>query len=208
LNAFFISGRLQSKNGEINWDLVKRLSKLENTKFFLSLSLECLDSEIFSKVVKILDVGLDCIHIENVKVPSFIFNLKKRPETSYEHCYKQFYHNRKNIENIINYERAYGIKFDRICKFRIDAHTSNFCPPDILKENTIYVPQINNYCGLNDQYAIADSNSMRKYCLLVNFIYEYCAQNAVLYNPEILLNYHLQNMRLNIETFNFVYKLL
>ena len=120
MNAIFISGRLQSKHNFINWNLLEKFNKLDNVKFFLSLSLDCLDLTIFNEVVKKLNISLDCIHIENVKIPSFVYKLNKRPETSYDNCYKQFYHNKKNIENIIRYETTYNIRFDKIVKFRLD----------------------------------------------------------------------------------------
>ena len=207
MNAIFIIVRLQSKDNFINWNLLEKFSKLDNVKFFLSLSFDCLDLEVFNEVIKKLNVSLDCIHIEAVKVPSFIYKLNKRPETSFQNCYKQFYHNKKNIENIIRYETTYNIRFDKIVKFRLDLKhygDINLTPP---KENTVYIPNCYDYCGVNDQIAFGDSNTMRRYCLLVNFVFEYCNQNNVIYNPEILLKYHLEERKINIERFNFVYEL-
>ena len=207
MNAIFISGRLQSKDGFINWNLLEKFSKLENVKFFLSLSLDCLDLDIFNSVVKKLNISLDCIHIEAVKVPSFVYKLNKRPETSYDNCYKQFYHNKKNIENIIRYETTYGIRFDKILKFRLDLKHFGDINLTPAQENTVCIPNCYDFCGINDQVAYGNSNAMRRYCLLVNFIFEYCNQNNVIYNPEILLKYHLEDKKIGIERFNFLYEL-
>lgn len=119
---------------------------------------------------------------------------------NYNTC-SMYYHNMKA------FQRAEKLKPDIVIKFRSDVIPSMEFPDIIPEPNTVYHPSCNIYSGINDQVALGDFESMRKYCDLYNHLEEYVRSKQCNFHPETLLLHHLRTVGLNIKTFNFNYSL-
>lgn len=177
MNAIFINNV-----NLVNEELIDKISKLNNVKFFIALNVKDINVENLSKVISKLKINLQCIIMENIIPPKYIQN-------SFNQSYNELYKNKLNIDNISKYERNNNIKFGIIMK--LDLSLKNYREINIQKidENTLYKF---NY------YSYADSNTMKSFCNLVNYLYEYTTQNNVKYNLDDLIEYHMKIMKLKI----------
>lgn len=98
------------------------------------------------------------------------------------------------------YEECNRIRYDRIIRLRFDSSFLSF-PVIEPKHKTVYIPEGGDYDGgINDQVAIADSQTMDLYCEMHNEIYRY-SYAGVGIHPESMLRKHLEVNRLNVERF-------
>lgn len=98
------------------------------------------------------------------------------------------------------YEELNRVRYDRIIRTRFD---SNFAGMPVIEPEpkTIYVPNCGDYeGGLNDQFAMGDSQAMDMYCDLYMDIYRYITL-GVSQHPESMLRVHMEINRLNIARF-------
>ena len=133
--------------------------------------------------------------------------LNKRKETSYEGTYSMFYNQKKAFDLITAYQQSNNMHFDCVIFFRADIDEEdelNIKPPS---DNTIYIPEADDFCGISDIVAYGNYNSMNKYTNLVNSIDYICRTQKIIYNPEAMLKQHLLNESLIIERFPYKYKL-
>lgn len=119
---------------------------------------------------------------------------------NYNTC-SMYYH------NMIAFKRADYFKPDIVIKFRSDIIPRSEFPHFIPEKNTIYHPSSNSYSGINDQVAVGDYESMKKYCDLYNHLEHYVKSGQCRFHPETLLLHHLRTQGLNIQTFHFEYTL-
>jgi hypothetical protein len=198
--AIFFSGRIKSFHHKKN--TFTKEKELYKPIYFMSLNQKEEDdiSKDFKNLFGITD---DRINYEETKTPKEIFNLKKRNETSYENCYSQFYHNYSCFKLIEKYQNNNNVKFDVIVKYRSDIDTDEILPIDIPKINTIYLPEGEDFLGLNDKIAYGNYDTMKIYCDLVNNIIKMCTTQDTIYNPEILVKKHISNNNLNISRFKY-----
>jgi len=137
-----------------------------------------------------------------------VFKLNKtQPETSYESTYSMFYHRRKGFNLITKYQKSNKMQFDCVLFFRADIDEDDELNIQHPKENTIYIPNTNDYGGISDILAYGSYKSMDKYSNLVNYIKYICIEQKVVYHPEIMLKQHLLNESLAIERFPYNFKL-
>jgi len=100
------------------------------------------------------------------------------------------------------YEEVNRIRYDRIIRTRFDSSFSYF-PADIIPApKTLYIPVVGDYDGgINDQFALGDSQAMDLYCDLYLEIFRYWIA-GVSQHPESLLKVHLEVNRLNVKRFH------
>ena len=95
------------------------------------------------------------------------------------------------------YEKSHKVRYDRIIRMRFDNTFENMPVIEPLPK-IVYVPKGGDYLGgLNDQFAIADSQTMDLYCDLYNEIYRYLVAGFGIH-PESLLRKHFEVNRLNL----------
>lgn len=98
------------------------------------------------------------------------------------------------------YEQANRVRYDCIIRLRFDNSFTGF-PIIEPKYKTIYIPEGGDYeNGINDQLAIADSQTMDLYCDMYNEIYRY-SYAGIGIHPESMLRKHLEINRIKIERF-------
>ena len=98
------------------------------------------------------------------------------------------------------YEQNNRIRYDCIIRARFESTFTSF-PKIEPKFKTVYIPNGGDYeGGINDQFALADSQTMDLYCEMYNEIYRYTVAGIGLH-PESMLRKHLQVNRLTVERF-------
>lgn len=98
------------------------------------------------------------------------------------------------------YEQANRVRYDRIIRLRFDSSFTEF-PIIEPRYKTVYIPNGGDYeGGINDQLAIADSQTMDLYCDMYNEIYRY-SYAGIGIHPESMLRKHLDINRIKIERF-------
>jgi len=98
------------------------------------------------------------------------------------------------------YEQANRVRYDRIIRLRFDNSFTKF-PIIEPKYKTAYIPIGGDFDGgLNDQLAIADSQTMDLYCDMYNEIYRY-SYAGIGIHPESMLRRHLEINRISVERF-------
>jgi hypothetical protein len=128
--------------------------------------------------------------------------------SSYIHMKKMcsmFYNQKRCLDMIIQS----AISFDIVFKWRTEIYFDDNIKLKIndianIRENTIYIPNCNDWGGLNDQIAYGNLNTMKLYSDLYNHLTTY---NTVRCHPETLLKYHVTTNKINIERFDFGYYL-
>ena len=94
------------------------------------------------------------------------------------------------------YEADNNIKYDIVIRFRSDLLMGSPLPINKnFKENFLYIPMYGNFGGLCDQFAFGSSEVMDKYSSIFSNI-ENHLNNGAVFNPEKLLNFHVNAMKL------------
>jgi hypothetical protein len=210
--AIYFSGRIK---GFLKVkEKLKKIQEKHNAIFFCSLNEEFITPET-GEFCDLYNLDYNQINIQKTSeiIPSEIFTLSKRPETSYENAFSMFYHNKKCMELIKNYENINSFKFDIIVKYRADL--DNYMDLDIFSiyknDKIIYIPEDPPWyihVGLNDQIAIGGNEIMEIYSNAVDSIVNLCKNYNTLYNPEIILNDFLWLNNLTIELFSYQYEIV
>lgn len=217
--AIFIPGRLYRNHNEYDFTFLQNLITFYNSNnisvtIFSSLSKNCEIPMITKHFQKSFDLSDEQLNIEDIIVPSIIYNFQKRPETNYDNAYKMFYHNYKCFELINQYSNKHNIKFDIIMKWRTDINVTNnekFYKNSIqnfslLTNETLYIPSQDLFWGISDQLAYGNFQCMKQYCLVIKNIISLC-KSGIIYHPETLLNYHCLQNNLQINLFYINYNL-
>jgi glycerophosphoryl diester phosphodiesterase len=204
--ALFFAGRIQTQVYSENLASLLQIFDFSRYNVHLFLSLNENDGErefthTFENDVR--EVGCFksiTIRFEKTPVPD-LTSYNKNSETIYDNAYSMFYHNFKAFEMI----EASGLHFDVVIKSRFDMVSKDKLLPSPLDSNTVYIPNCNDWGGINDQVAYGDMESMKKYCDVVNNIIPLC-NSGVNFHPETLLHEHLTQC-LGIKRFDFKYEL-
>ena len=99
-------------------------------------------------------------------------------------------------------------EYDVVIYMRADEIISSSIEFEKLQENTIYIPEGNDYVGgINDQFAVGNYESMKKYCSLFENLTDYLDNKGAIFHPESLVKFHLEYQKLNIVRFPLSYTL-
>lgn len=112
---------------------------------------------------------------------NFRFNLYHRSDTNLLSMYYSIY---KSNELKNKYEKINNINFDWCFRMRFDSKINNDIKLEYLDNNYIYIPNENDYHGINDQFAFGKSDLLDKYCSVYKNIGK--IQRSC-YNPEIIM---------------------
>lgn len=117
-----------------------------------------------------------------------------------------------NIHNSFSimekYSIANNIKYDLVIYMRADQHfESPLLLPSTIEDNTVYIPDIYDYTGLNDQFAYGNFEAMKKYCSLYLNIEKYYKELHVGFHTETYVELNVQQQKLNLVRFNLQYLL-
>ena len=198
-----------------------------NTICFASLNAE--RSPYIDRFLTLLDIDKDRIHFEPIKAPDTIKTQRKASkDVNVDNVYSMFYHNKKCMELIQEYQNRKKIKFDCVIKYRSDIKADTLLPflnpisnptssptsnltsnasPNPVSPSVIYIPRTGDWCGgINDQIAYGSIHAMQKYTQLVDNIEKYLSQ-GISVHPETLLAWHLRMCMIQVIRFDFEYSL-
>lgn len=142
--------------------------------------------------------------VEECAIPEHWGFVGKKTQWNNYNTVSMYFHNKRAF--IVLLERVPDV--DIVLKYRSDIITNQKLElPSSVSSNTIYVPDSNQWKGINDQIAYGDKESMKIYCGVYDKIEEYVKKNHVSFHPETLLLHHLKTENIKVETFNYKYHL-
>ena len=132
----------------------------------------------------------------------------KHESTKPQNMCSMYFHNKKAFELIEKHMLDNNIKYDLIVKFRPDIMSEYFPEFSSAENNEVYTPSehVFGWPGINDMIAFGNFEAMKVYSNMYDYIGEYISKN-VLFHPETMLRYHLDNKGITIKNFNYKYDL-
>lgn len=117
-----------------------------------------------------------------------------------------------NIYNAFNLMEKYSIenniKYDIIIYLRADMiFKTPLIINRIIEENTVYIPNINDWAGINDQFAYGNFETMKKYCSLYLNVEDYYNKTNIKFHTETYVKIHINEQNLNLVRFDLNYDL-
>jgi len=114
--------------------------------------------------------------------------------------------NKKRVINLLkSHIEKTGAKYDFICVTRIDMSLETAIDWNLFENNnnTIYIPEGDDYGGLNDRLCIGDVNSVEKYCSIFTNSLK-LLENGTPPFPEIILTAHVKDIGLEVKRFPLI----
>ena len=221
--AILFSGRID-KYDQHYTNIMERIVQDHDADFFLSHSPELSeDLEDFSRIYRPKAINNDPIHFPDVS------EYKCHPDTSKPHNVLSMWVNRQRVfQEMRNYMINTDTWYDVIIHARIDAwydeslNYSEFLQT-CLGDRDIYIPQGNDWGGMNDQFAVGSYYSMESYMTLFDDVYNVLDHvtipdldihenrnmpRAYYYGPEPGLKKHLELQGVLVHRFPFRYRLI
>ena len=221
--AILFSGRID-KYDQHYTNIMERIVQDHDADFFLSHSPELSeDLEDFSRIYRPKAINNDPIHFPDVS------EYKCHPDTSKPHNVLSMWVNRQRVfQEMRNYMINTDTWYDVVIHARIDAwydeslNYSEFLQT-CLGDRDIYIPQGNDWGGMNDQFAVGSYYSMESYMTLFDDVYNVLDHvtipdldihenrnmpRAYYYGPEPGLKKHLELQGVLVHRFPFRYRLI
>ena len=197
--AVFFSGRILDYEINNEWiEIFKKHFDNFNIDYFCSINSEL--NDYHKEFLKVYNIKDRCYHFEKYVLDKTIPNTRLNPN-----MFSMFYNNKKCVELIEKSSKQY----DLILRYRTEiCYTNPFKIPDVIKPNTVYIPNNYDWGGINDQIAYGDLKSMKTYTELYDNIINYNQNDNIRIHPETLLKHHLQKNKVNIVRFEFNYSLI
>lgn len=133
---------------------------------------------------------------------------QKTPETNVDFMIRHFINKNRVFGLLEKYiEKNKNIAYDIVISLRVDLiflNKFNFLYY-IKDNNSIFIPYINNYRGVNDQLAFGDYNTMKKYMNIINNCVYLIENYSILVNPEIITQTNIEFYNLQIMNFDIIY---
>lgn len=118
------------------------------------------------------------------------------------HVASMFYHRKKCMELILDYQKEQNILYDIIICMRADILAVPPCRLKIIKDSYLHIPIGNDHGGINDRTAYGSLETMKSYCHLFDHIEEYFDAGCR-FHPETLLKFHINRQKLDVIRFDF-----
>ena len=198
--AVFFSGRVLDYEINNEWIQLFKIhfGNLFNIDYFCSINSKL--DDYHKKFLKIYNIQAKCYNFEKYVLDKTLQNKNVNPN-----MFSMFYNNKKCVELIENSSTQYDV----ILRYRTEVcYQIPFKIPDVIKPNTVYIPNNYDWGGINDQIAYGDLESMKTYTELYDNINNYNRKYNITIHPETLLKYHLQKNKMNIVRFEFDYSLI
>lgn len=211
--AILCSGRIQAPSMP---DTISHFQHLRqamapaSVTFFFSLNQAITDLSYVTTFCDALHISREeCVSVTPTHTPPIIYTFRKAPETKYDNVWSMYTHNQRAFQLMEAYEQKHGARFDTVIKYRADlaSATPLALPSSLLQPQTVYIPEVEDWGGVNDQIALGHRDSMKQYCDAIDNIIPMC-QAGTLYHPETLLLAHLRTIHMCIQRFPFRYQLL
>ncbi len=198
--ALYISGRSKLYD---KWFINQIKNNSENTIDIFASFNEIENKEFVNNIKPV------SINWEKYNLPEKWSNIShKNDSTRPNNMCSMYYNNKKSFDLIEKYSKDNNITYDLIVKFRPDIINDKLPNFFVTNNNEVYTPDehIFGWPGINDMIAFGNFESMKIYSNLYDYIDEYISK-GVLFHPETMLRYHLDNNNISIKTFTYKYTL-
>ena len=198
--ALYISGRSKLYD---KW-LIKQLQNNKEHKIDIFSSFNEDENKDFNNLINPV-----CVKWEKYTLPGKWSNISHKHEsTKPQNMCSMYYNNKRSFELIEEHMKNNNIKYDLIVKYRPDIMREDLPNFFITENNEVYTPDehIFGWPGINDMIAFGNFESMKVYSNMYDCIDEYI-NNNVLFHPETMLRYHLDNKGITIKNFKYKYDL-
>lgn len=122
-----------------------------------------------------------------------------------------FYVIHKSNEIRKHYEIENRVKYDYVIRCRTDLFFERKLTEEDLSrvnDDSILIPSMLDFGGVNDQFAIGTTISMDKYASLHNRLDKYLFVDGLPHDPERLMKHHIESMNLTLNRFSFDYSIV
>jgi hypothetical protein len=213
--AFILYGRIDGYEHVL--DNLIHLKKKYNADFFCSLNKE-IKTEYHQKLYDSLGMKPDQYHNEKTPTaPDYVLYMNDRTPPEYQFMYSAFYQQNKTFELLEKYEDKHGFRYDCVIVYRADIEARETLVINELKNNTIYIPDGDNWGGVSALFAYGKRDVMKVYSTLFNSLIPLCTRGLkeqksdgykdVGVNHEFLILLHLRNNNIQIQRFKHDYNL-
>ena len=200
--AVIFSGRIKSYEQQLEY--LMNLQNKFNLDFYCSINQENIDlyHQNFLNLFKVKEYNFEkSEYNEEWNKYNSKYCVNKKNTVS------RFYNDYKCFKLIEQYQYENNFKYDIILKFRADiVSTNEFNFIENIEKNTIYIPNEYDHCGLNDQIAYGNFDTMKIYCDIYNQIENLCKEGVDFHPESLVLNQILKN-NIRIIRFNYYYHL-
>jgi len=174
-------------------------------------------TEYINEFCKLMDITEDRLNMESTPPYPEYMNHVELAATLHgkwgdgdakQSAYSNFYHLQK-VLLLLNKYLKHSAGFDIVLYYRADIDTQehlNLTHP--VKDMTVYVPQNNpdcDYGGLCMSFLYGNLNTMTYFCNIIDSIEDMCKKQGVLYHAETLFKKHMENNRIAIERFPYIF---
>jgi len=213
--AFILYGRIDGYEHVL--DNLIHLKKKYNADFFCSLNKEK-KTDYHQKLYDSLEMKPEQYHNEKTPVaPDYVLYMNDRTPPEYQFMYSAFYQQNKTFDLLEKYEKKYKFRYDCVVVYRADIEARESLKITELKNNTIYIPDGNNWGGVSALFAYGKRDVMKIYSTLFISLLPLCMKGIkeqklgsykeVGVNHEFLILLQLRENNVQIQRFNHDYNL-
>jgi len=213
--AFVLYGRIDGYEHVIE-NLVA-LKKKYNADFFCSLNKETKTS-YHQKLYDSLGMKSEQYHNEKTPTaPDYVLYMGDRTPPEYQFMYSAFYQQKRAFELLEEYEKKHRLRYNCVVVYRADIEARETLNIDELKDNTIYIPDGDNWGGVSALFAYGKRDVMKIYTGLFDSLEALCAKGVqepklgsykeVGVNHEFLIMLHMKENNIEIKRFNHDFNL-
>lgn len=198
--ALYISGRTKLYD---KW-LIKQLENNKEDKIDVFGSFNEDENDNFISLINPINVNW-----ERYILPEKWSNISHKHEsTKPQNMCSMYYNNKKAFELIEEHMKSNNINYDLIVKFRPDIMNEYLPTFFIPQDNEVYTPDehVFGWPAINDMIAFGNFETMKVYSSMYDYIDQYI-DNGVLFHPETMLRYHLDDKGIIIKNFKYTYEL-
>lgn len=196
--AILFAGRVKSYENALQ--TLMAVKNEYNPTYYCSINQAEYD-DYLKKFCETLGIPRENVIVEPTPTPNFLNHVKDYKSNDPKNAYSMFYHE-NNAFGMIERDVLNGTHFDCIMYTRADIDTNDHLHIEMPKDNTIYIPYIQNFGGLNDRLAYGNFNAMKKYCNLIKSISAPGKMDGM--NPESILKKYVEEQKLEITRINYV----
>ena len=206
--AILFSGRI-NRFQEHYENIQKNIVQNHDVDFFLSHSPEC-DEDIdkFCTIYRPKTVNNDPIHYLDLS------SYTCHPQSNSHNVMCMWVNRRRVFQDMRDYMIKNNVWYDLVISTRLDTwcyEALNVSKYENISDNEIYIPNGNDWGGLNDQLALGNYYAMEKYMMLysnMNTILDRLKTITGYYGPEPMLKENVMLNDLVVHRFPLYYKLI
>jgi hypothetical protein len=123
-----------------------------------------------------------------------------------DNMFRHFINLKRVFELLTKHISKTGIIYDLVIVTRLDLQIISL-ELILPEQNTIYIPYGEDYCGLNDRFAMGTIDTIRHYTSIFDNCKYLLDNNLAILHPEILTRENIKYCKIDIKRFSIIYKL-